>query len=267
MNLKPIPIFITLSACIHAENLRIPDVRACALGGNGTMLSTYFNPALIPLSTEKVIDLSYTNRYMVKELGTISASFRYPNDKLSTGVFISTFGYEEYRETMLRLAVGKKLSEHWALGVGFQYDFLQTVLLEHTPARLSVDVGVFFMPVEKLSAGLLIKDLPSVKINRQSSDLECFRSFNIEAGFQYEIINNTLIAFFIGTDQDYRVNGGIGVEYAFMEKFFLRGGLKISPILPTMGAGYVFRAFRVDAAATYHSVLGVSLAAGLSYHF
>lgn len=231
------------------------------------MLSTYFNPALIPLSTGREIGLSYSNRYMVKELGTVSASFLYPNDKLSTGVFISTFGYEEYRETMLRIAVGKQLGEHWALGVGFQYSFLQTVALEHTPSRLSVDVGVFFTPVEKLSAGLLIKDLPSVKINQQGTDLECFRSFNIEVGFQYEIINNTLIALFIGTDQDSRVNGGIGIEYAFVEKFFLRGGLGISPIIPAMGAGYVFHAFRVDVAATYHNVLSVSLAAGLSYHF
>lgn len=260
-------VFLILSTCLRAENLRLPDVRSCALGENGVMLSSAFNPALIPLSTLKTLELSYSNRYMVKELGTISTSFQYPNETLSTGLFLSTFGYDEYRETMLRLAVGKKLGEHWSLGVGFQYSFVQTAMLEHTPARLSTDIGVLYLPVEKLSVGLLIKDFPSVKLNQQGVDLDCFRAFAIQAGFQYEVLEHTLMAFYVGTDQDYRITGGLGIEYTFMEQFYLRGGVKISPLLPTFGIGYVLKSFRLDAAALYHTVLGVSLAVGLSFHF
>ena len=260
-------VFLILSTCLRAENLRLPDVRSCALGENGVMLSSAFNPALIPLSTLKTLDLSYSNRYMVKELGTISTSFQYPNETLSTGLFLSTFGYDEYRETMLRLAVGKKLGEHWSLGVGFQYSFVQTAMLEHTPARLSTDIGVLYLPVEKLSVGLLIKDFPSVKMNLQTLDLDSFESFNIQVGFQYEVINNALIALYAGIDQKYRIIGGLGLEYVFKDCFYLRGGVKISPLLPTLGIGYQLKRFRLDVSTMYHSVLGISLAAGLSFHF
>ncbi len=252
---------------LRAENLRFPDVRACALGENGVMLSAAFNPALIPLSSEKSVELSYINRYMLKELGTVSASFQYPNDKLSTGVFVSSFGYEEYRETLFRLAVGKKLGEHWALGIGFQYSFIQSVAWEHIPSRLSTDIGVFYIPVDKLSVGLLIKDFPSVKMNLQTLDLDSFESFNIQVGFQYEVINNALIALYAGIDQKYRIIGGLGLEYVFKDCFYLRGGVKISPLLPTLGIGYQLKRFRLDVSTMYHSVLGISLAAGLSFHF
>lgn len=267
MKEKLLIAFILLSTYLQAENLRLPDVRSCALGENGVMLSASFNPALIPLSTARSLELSYSNRYMVKELGTISTGFQYPNPKLSTGLFVSTFGYDEYRETMLRLAVGKRLGEHWALGVGFQYSFVQTAMLEHTPSRLSTDIGVLYLPVEKLSVGLLIKDFPSVKMNQQGVDLDCFRAFAVQVGFQYEVLAHTLIACYAGTDQDYRITGGLGIEYAFMDKFYLRGGMKISPLLPSFGIGYVLKSFRLDAAALYHTVLGVSLALGLSFHF
>ena len=123
--------------------------------------------------------------------------------------------YFVVKNTMLRLAVGKKLGEHWSLGVGFQYSFVQTAMLEHTPARLSTDIGVLYLPVEKLSVGLLIKDFPSVKLNQQGVDLDCFQAFAIQAGFQYEVLEHTLMAFYVGTDQDYRITGGLGIEYAF----------------------------------------------------
>lgn len=67
---------------------------------------------------------------MLKELGTMSGSFYYPNQLLSAGVDISVFGFDKYREMMVRVPVGKRLGDQWALGLGVHYSFLQTDLLE-----------------------------------------------------------------------------------------------------------------------------------------
>lgn len=68
-------LFICLFPVSAEENLRLPDTRALALGGNGVTLSSFSNPALVQLSTDKVIHLEYFNRYALKELGSINGSF------------------------------------------------------------------------------------------------------------------------------------------------------------------------------------------------
>ena len=60
---------------------------------------------------------------MLKELGTMSGSFYYPNQLLSAGVDISVFGFDKYREMMVRVLGGKRLGDQWALGLGVLYSF------------------------------------------------------------------------------------------------------------------------------------------------
>lgn len=100
-------LFICLFPVSAEENLRLPDTRALALGGNGVTLSSFSNPALVQLSTDKVIHLEYFNRYALKELGSINGSFQYPNTYLSTGIHLASFGYERYRQNMARIFLGK----------------------------------------------------------------------------------------------------------------------------------------------------------------
>ena len=90
------------SLYVHGvDNLRLPDVRSVGMGGNVATQSILFNPALIVDKEKKSIHLEYFNRYMLKELGTMSGSFYYPNQLLSAGVDISVFGFDKYREMMV----------------------------------------------------------------------------------------------------------------------------------------------------------------------
>ena len=84
------------SLYVHGvDNLRLPDVRSVGMGGNVATQSILFNPALIVDKDKKSIHLEYFTRYMLKELGTMSGSFYYPNQLLSVGVDISVFGFDE----------------------------------------------------------------------------------------------------------------------------------------------------------------------------
>ena len=127
-------------AAYGADNLRAPDIRSVGMGGNEVTQAPLFNPALIAFQPQKSIHLNYINRYLLKELGTFSGSCYLPTHWLSTGLDLSAFGYEEYKELMVRLSVAKALGERWSLGVAFHYSFLQTVLLEQSQGRVSTDV-------------------------------------------------------------------------------------------------------------------------------
>lgn len=257
-----------LSPYVYAvDNLRLPDVRSIGLGGNMCTQSALFNPALIANMENKSIQSEYFNRYMLKELATMSGSFYYPNPVLSAGVDISVFGFDKYREMMIRVSAAKRLGEKWTVGLGFHYSFLQAEILENTKARLATDLGATFSPVDKLLIGMLIMNLPSVSIGDKDIHTEDFNYYLIQIGFQWEIINYLLIVGSLGTDNEHTFLGNVGIEYTAFDSFFIRAGIQTSPLLPSFGVGYQFSRFTVDVAAVYHPVLGMSTGIGFAFSF
>ena len=253
---------------IHAvDNLRIPDIRCLGMGGNGVTQSVLFNPALVALHTDKVLYSEYFNRYGVKELGTMGVGFVYPNPLLSAGVDISSFGYDQYRETLFRLSVGKRLNDRWRIGISFQYKMLQTELWEEVPKQLSTDVGILFTPVDKLLIGVLIMNFPAIAIHKYTAEIKCFTGYSVQIGFQWEIINSLLIVGTIESNKEHTWIGNAGIGYAPFKNFRIRAGVQTTPLLPALGIGYRLAGFTVDVATVYHPVLGVSTGLGLSYSF
>ncbi len=257
-----------ISPCLYAvNNLRLPCVRCMGMGECGVVQSALFNPAVVALDSYKSFDINYFNYYGLKELGTVGLSVSYPNNLLSAGVNISSFGYDRYRESMFRVFLGKSLTEKWTAGISIQYTFLQTELVEEKPQYLSTDVGILFIPVEKLLIGMLIQDFPSVSIQEKEIDIESFISYSLQIGFQWEVINNLLIAGNAETNKQTVLTGCIGMEYQLLTHFYVRTGIKTTPLLPTLGIGYRLSGFIVDVAALYHPVLGISSGIGLKYCF
>jgi len=249
------------------DNLRLPDIRSIAIGNNGVTQSTLYNPSLIALVESRVIHLNYFNRYGLKELGSVNGSFLYPNSVLPASLNVYSFGYDEYRETMLRASVGKRLNEYWSIGIAVHYSMLETELYDEHKGRVSTDIGATYSPFDNLLIGLLIMNMPSVHIGDQATKDKDFKGYIIQLGLEWEIVNNLLIIGNMGTDKDNTVIGALGVEYQAFRSFYIRGGMEMRPLLPTFGVGYDFPRFSMDVAAIYHPVLGVSTGLGLSFSF
>lgn len=253
-------------SCLYAaDNPRLPDIRCMGMGLCGVVNTPLFNPALVSIESHKSIGVNYFNYYGLKELGTVGMAFSYPNDILSAGANISSFGYDKYRKSMFRLFLGKSLDERWSVGVSFQYTLLQTELTEENPQYLSTDVGVSFAPVEKLLIGMLIQDCPSFCLRKNNVDIEPVVCYSLQVGFQWEVINNLVVVGNVETDKQTAVSGRFGMEYQLMDGFHVRTGMKVTPLMPTLGVGYRLSGFVIDAAAQYHPVLGVSMGVGLKY--
>lgn len=255
---------VSLSA---AENLRLPDIRALAMGENGATQSVFRNPSLLALSTGKVLHFDYFNRYGLKELGTINGSYQQAGPLLPAGIQITTFGYDDYRQTRLRLLAGKHIARQWTLGVSVQYTWWQTLLEEIPPRRLSCDLGATFSPFDNLLIGMLISDFPSLTIGKKETVKEGIKSYAVEMGFQWTVINDLLIAFSMQTSESASVAGQLGIEYRLYEVFSLRAGIQTDPFQPSLGVGYRLASFRLDVATVYHSVLGMSTGVGLTFSF
>jgi len=266
--LLSISIFLYSYSFLHAtDNLRLPDIRSISVGGNGVTQAVLFNPALISLSDKKRIQFQYYNRYSLEELGHYNGTIQYPNRILDIGFQVSSFGYDEYRESMFRLCMGKRLDEKWSLGIGVQYSLLQTDLFDERPAYLSTDIGATFSPFDKLLIGMLIMNVPSISLGDETLDINDFTNYLYQIGVQWKVINNMLIIGSLGSEEKHTVTGNIGIEYTVFDSFHIRSGVQTTPLIPSVGAGYELSSFHIDAVATWHSVLGVSMGIGLSFSF
>jgi hypothetical protein len=265
------PNYLFLGIFLHilpglyaADNLRMGDMRSIAMGG---ATSAMFNPAMIALREERSIRINYFNRYAMKELATINGSIYLPDNTLSTGVDISSFGYDAYRENLFRLLTAKRLNERWTVGVSIQYALLQTELFEEQPAQLAADAGVTFAPVDNLLTTLSIINFPSASFGHEGLQRMEFMYYMIQAGFQWEVINSMFISATLSTGEDNGAGGSMGIEYVAFDAFSIRAGVKTSPMLPSFGCGYRFAGFSADVAAVYHPVLGVSAGLGVVFFF
>jgi hypothetical protein len=261
-------IFFHLNPSLYAiDNLRAGDIRSTGMGGNEATSSPLFNPALIALYERNTLRINYFNRYALKELGSVNTSLYLPGKTLSLGGDISSFGYDAYRESMFRFLMAKRLTARWTLGISLQYALLQTELYEERPARLSVDVGQTYILVDNLLTGLLITNFPTASLGDKSAGKKEFMYYMIQAGFQWQAINNVFISGALSTGGEYTVAGSLGLEYIAFCNFSIRAGIKSSPMLPSFGFGYDFADFHVDTAVVYHPVLGASTGLGLSFSF
>jgi len=58
-----------------------------------------------------------------------------------------------------------------------------------------------------------------------------------------------------------------GMEYAWLEKFFIRGGFSLKPYLLTFGFGFKLNKVSIDLSGSYHQYLGYSPAVSFQYRF
>ncbi len=245
---------------------RQPDMRSMGTGGNGVTQSVLVNPALLPLADKRTFFFQYHNAYGLRELGTLSGGFQYPNAWLPIGIQFATFGYDAYRKTMFRLALGKQLGEQWAVGVGIQYTVLQTALYDEQPARLSTDIGVVFTPSDRWRIGLTALHIPSVSIVDKQIDSGYLTPFSVQVGIGWQLIDPMTLLCSIVADKE-SIRGEAGIEYTLFDACYLRAGVHTDPLLPCFGIGYTYSHFTVDVSAISHPVLGMQTGIGLTFSF
>ncbi|MDR2791914.1 MAG: hypothetical protein LBB27_04200 [Tannerellaceae bacterium] len=254
-----------ISPVLATDWLRVPDVRSMRLGGGGVMLSSAVNPALVAEEEQPKVFLSLIDRYSVSGLATLSAALTLPNSHLPTAIHLATFGYDAYREWMLRTAVARRLNERISLGVALQYVTLQTELFDERSTSLSADVGLFFTPNERFALGLTLMNTPRITFGERIATGSS-SGWAVQAGGTWNITDDVRLLTGIGKGRRTPWEGNAGIEYSVAEGFHIGAGIAALPLLPAIGAGFEGRRFAIDVAATTHPVLGMSWGVAITVH-
>ncbi|MDR0714282.1 MAG: hypothetical protein LBF89_08510 [Bacteroidales bacterium] len=198
----------------------------------------------------------YENRWNVKGLAIHAGSVAMPVKSTVIGINYRHFGYTQYSETKIGLAVAKQLWEKIALGV--QMDYFHTYYA-YDYGRfnvLSAEIGLLCEPVDRLMVGI---HLFNVVNSKQKANPDERIPTVMRFGLAYNIRDVATVS--VETEKDLRMKAifKAGLEFVPVKHFSLRCGVSDGWMYQyAFGVGYEWKRFSFDLAFNHHKLLGYS---------
>lgn len=196
-------------------------------------------------------------RYGLKELSTNGLSVSYGNTKSgSVGLGIKYFGYNQYNEQDISFGYARLLSTK--ISGGIQFHFLKTNFGDAyygDKSTLTVSLGMQYKVTEKLQFAFNIFNPTRNQLANYNN--ERFPTI-VKAGFCWKPNEKVMLC----VEDEKSVQGKNiikgGIEYHITKPLYLRTGIAGTPANGSFGLGLELKKFKIDIAANYHPVLGVT---------
>lgn len=223
------------------------------------------NQAGLALLEHPAAGIYFENRFLVSELSVKGFAFALPVK--NSGVFAvhgTQFGYSKYNEKKAGLAYARKLGNKFSMGL--QLDYLSTTIAGDygTRGTMVVEGGILAEPLENLRLGVHVFNPTRARL-AEYADERIPVLFRVGAGYRFSA--KVLFTSEVEKDIDYSAAFRAGLEYHPVEQIYLRGGIATNPVQSSFGFGLKMKNFRLDAATSFHQVLGFSPQFGIAYDF
>jgi len=263
---------ITLIFTLHTGlKASVPDRpiagSGAALGQTGIAINSSWssmqNPAMLPWQKHYWAGIHHENRYLTQELGLSSIGAIIPTNPGTFGISISHFGYNQFNTTRAGISYGMKFSEKFSAGVGLNFHHLQIAGDYSNKNAYTVEGGLFYSPIEKITLCAYIFNPTNTSFNEQES-------LPSALGFGLTYIPSKKILLVLQIDDDTENKPAIrgGVEYKAINNFSIRLGYSSgNPEGLTGGFGWFIKGIQADLSFGYHRVLGYTPQLSVSYQF
>ena len=257
------------SIAAHAgdENFQV-GARSSAMGNASVSLcdlwSAHHNQAGLGFVREISAGVHYENRFMIKELGVRGGAIALPIKAGTFGLCITNFGYSGYSENKYSVSFAKAFGNKFSAAIAM--DYLTTKIGEGYGDKgvLAGEVGIIAKPLKNLTIGAHVFNPTRAKIAEY--DDERLPTI-IRLGADYSFSDKVTVALETQKDISQKAEFKAGLEYKAVKEFYLRIGISTNPTLSCFGFGINLKNFKIDLAANYHQVLGISPQVNLSYSF
>ncbi|HEX8516075.1 MAG TPA: hypothetical protein VF868_07735 [Bacteroidia bacterium] len=242
--------------------------RSAALGNASVSFSdvwsAHHNQAGLGFLKEISAGVSYENRFLVKEISVRGGAAALPFKAGTFGLGITNFGYAQYSENKYSLSFAKAFGDKFSAAIAM--DYLSTKIAEGygTRGTLAAEAGILAKPIKGLSIGAHVYNPTRSKLS--AYDDERLPTI-IRLGADYLFSDKVRLAAEAQKDIRHKAEFKAGIEYLPVKELYLRIGVSTNPTLSTFGFGLNLKNLKIDIAASYHQVLGISPQLGLSYNF
>jgi hypothetical protein len=200
--------------------------------------------------------ISYSNRFLLRELSTQAAFVSGPVSGSVVALSYYQFGKSVFRESKAGFAVSKILSRHFSAGVQFDYLGLYFPEENRTLGTFTMEGGFLYSPAQPVIIGCWLFN-PYGQGVKTISGRYTYPTI-LRAGLQYKTPEK--VTFWGELEQRTTCDaiGRFALEYEAGKDFFLRCGFAGKPYLFSSGIGYQYRSMVFDLAISYTRYLGSS---------
>jgi hypothetical protein len=223
------------------------------------------NPAALGGVQHTALNALFQNRFGMKELSTGTLSLSVPVGSFRGGVAVSHFGFEDYNESMVGLALAKTFDKRLTLGIQADYYLVSMSAERSNKACLLVQVGLLSKLLPGFTVGFSVFNPVRQSIQYESFSQRVPSVASLGIGYDLTDDLQWIMQIDKEMEADIRIAGGF--EYRPVDILTLRVGGYGAPFVPTLGAGVLWKKIRFDVNFERHVVLGVTSVAGLQYTF
>ncbi|MCE1199440.1 MAG: hypothetical protein LWW85_10770 [Marinilabiliales bacterium] len=227
------------------------------------IFSAFGNPALLVYTRSPSVALGYRQPYAIPDLqeGMLVANFHAGSSVLSLA--LSDTGTGDYHETTCGLALAKRLSSRFAVGLLFNSFWLPLPEEGKQLGSFQLDLGLCYATKGGSMAGLAIRNLVQTTVETFQHSIRF--PWEIHLGSYRRLTDKLGVSGDVMLFQNKNLNVCIGTECQIFTHFCLRGGISLQPFCHSFGFGYEWHAIVLDFAATHHPILGYSPTLSLCY--
>lgn len=193
-------------------------------------------------------------RFLLDELSAYTAAVALPTHSGNFGLKTNYYGNTDYNESVIGLAYGRNLGNKMDVGVQFNYN--RILAAGYGSANIiSADLGTIIHVSEQLHTGIHISNPVAMKFGKDNDEkLPSVYSF----GIGYEPSDKALLNLEIVKQEDEPVTINAGFQYKPVDQVLVRAGISSATARVWLGAGLLWKNFRIDVMSSYHSQLGLS---------
>ncbi len=201
------------------------------------------------------ISINYLLPYHLSELSTRSIKICQQTKWLKMEGLWSQAGDAIFMENYFALGASRYLSGSFMLGIKAGF-YRYAMITGDKGSTLISELNCKYKPYEKMQITVYLFNPMGAKIKRGNDQITMYQSFHL--GVSYYPTNKIEGLLEMEKTQQEAIIWHLGLEYAIMEKFFIRTGLSTPPLRPSWGIGGNIHRFKYAIGGNIHPVLGFS---------
>jgi len=225
--------------------------------------SVFGNQAGLAAVNHMEIGGSFQNRFLLKELSTRAGVFVFPVQSSVFALSLYQFGEVPFRQEKFGIAYSRYLFPR--LRFGFQFNYYRLFLSEdnRSVGSSGFEIGMQYLAAPKLVWGIHITNpyQTGIKTHFENYDYPSI----IKWGAMFQVSPEFWMTSEVENDLDGHLIVRSGLEYAVLNKLFLRTGISGKPYQLTGGVGFQVKKLNVNMAVSYNQHLGNSPSVSIQY--
>jgi hypothetical protein len=266
--MSPMTLFVALAISFSycsAQNIASSvGAKAWMLGGssvaNTDVWSANNNPAASTPIRKTQYGLYCEQRFAEKNLRLANLSTVVPFKYAHIGVSLNYYGYSVFNQQKVGLSLSKALSRSFSLGV--QLNYVSTFIEQYGGAgNIVLATGISATPIKQLRIGFLV-------FNPTQNTYGKYTTEKIPAyaklGCGYDVSDRVALNLEADQGLNRQLSWRGGVYYKIHDAVHLALGAATQPMYYTFGTVLMMKSMKLDMAASFHEVLGLTPHIGCS---